>query len=347
MRHSKQLSSPNNMNNNNHNNNRSLEQYSQSTTGLLQSTLTLSKSATSNNQIYKQGYLSKKPLKSSKSTFKYKFKGWKKRWFVLQKTSIYYYKDAAIAAAAQLESQNSKYQPLGIISLAEDIKIEKDEIESVESGMFVFKIITPYAQHLIAASSEQERREWIDSIVGITGAIQVSKLVQYVTKLQVTIVEAKLNDEFINKENSKLDQDEKNDIIQQSHFQVNCKFHKQKGLVIPSLNGKLTGMAFRVPTVDVSVVDLTCRLEKPATKKQIDEAMKAASESERFKGILKFTDEEVVSSDFVHDSASSTYDSKASICLNEHFVKVVAWYDNEWGYSNRVLDLIKSTAKIQ
>ncbi|EFC37245.1 glyceraldehyde-3-phosphate dehydrogenase [Naegleria gruberi] len=122
---------------------------------------------------------------------------------------------------------------------------------------------------------------------------------------------------------------------------------KAVGLVIPSLNGKLTGMAFRVPTVDVSVVDLTCRLEKPATKKQIDEAMKAASESERFKGILKFTDEEVVSSDFVHDSASSTYDSKASICLNEHFVKVVAWYDNEWGYSNRVLDLIKSTAKIQ
>ena len=122
---------------------------------------------------------------------------------------------------------------------------------------------------------------------------------------------------------------------------------KAVGLVIPSLNGKLTGMAFRVPTADVSVVDLTCRLEKPATKKQIDEVMKKASESERFKGILKYTDEEVVSSDFVHDSASSTYDSKASISLNDHFVKVVAWYDNEWGYSNRVLDLVLSTSKIQ
>ncbi|KAG2379115.1 hypothetical protein C9374_007753 [Naegleria lovaniensis] len=122
---------------------------------------------------------------------------------------------------------------------------------------------------------------------------------------------------------------------------------KAVGLVIPSLNGKLTGMAFRVPTADVSVVDLTCRLEKPATKKQIDEVMKKASESERFKGILKYTEEEVVSSDFIHDSASSTYDSKASISLNDHFVKVVAWYDNEWGYSNRVLDLIISTSKVQ
>ncbi|KAL9658187.1 hypothetical protein ABK040_013099 [Willaertia magna] len=122
---------------------------------------------------------------------------------------------------------------------------------------------------------------------------------------------------------------------------------KAVGQVIPSLNGKLTGMAFRVPTADVSVVDLTCRLEKGATKQQIDEAMKKAAQSDRFKGILKFTDEDVVSSDFIHDSASSTYDAKATISLNDNFVKVVAWYDNEWGYSNRVLDLIVYTSKIQ
>lgn len=113
---------------------------------------------------------------------------------------------------------------------------------------------------------------------------------------------------------------------------------KAVGKVIPSLNGKLTGMAFRVPTIDVSVVDLTCNLEKPTTYEEICKAMKAASENE-FKGIIEYTDEEVVSSDFLHDSHTSIFDAKAGIMLTDTFVKLVAWYDNEWGYSNKLVDL--------
>lgn len=122
---------------------------------------------------------------------------------------------------------------------------------------------------------------------------------------------------------------------------------KAVGEVIPALNGKLTGMAFRVPTADVSVVDLTCRLAKPATKAQIDEVIKAAAKSDRFKNILAYTGEEVVSTDFTSDSHSCIYDAKASICLNENFVKLVAWYDNETGYATRCLDLMVYTSKIQ
>ncbi|NCB39760.1 MAG: type I glyceraldehyde-3-phosphate dehydrogenase [Erysipelotrichia bacterium] len=114
---------------------------------------------------------------------------------------------------------------------------------------------------------------------------------------------------------------------------------KAVGKVIPALNGKLTGMAFRVPTPDVSVVDLTCRLEKPATYAQIKEAMKKASET-TMKGILGYTEDAVVSNDFVGDSRSSIFDADAGISLNDNFVKVVSWYDNEWGYSNRVVDLL-------
>jgi len=114
---------------------------------------------------------------------------------------------------------------------------------------------------------------------------------------------------------------------------------KAVGKVIPELNGKLTGMAFRVPTADVSVVDLTCRLEKGASYDEIKAAMKVASEGE-LKGILGYTDEDVVSQDFVGEVNTSTFDAKAGIALNENFVKVVAWYDNEWGYSNKVVDLI-------
>ena len=113
---------------------------------------------------------------------------------------------------------------------------------------------------------------------------------------------------------------------------------KAVGKVIPELNGKLTGMAFRVPTVDVSVVDLTCNLEKPATYEQICEAIKKASENE-LKGILEYVDEDVVSSDFIHDAHTSIFDSKAGIALTDTFVKLVAWYDNEWGYSNKLVDL--------
>jgi len=116
---------------------------------------------------------------------------------------------------------------------------------------------------------------------------------------------------------------------------------KAVGKVIPELNGKLTGMAFRVPVPDVSVVDLTCRLKTDATYDQIKEAIKKASESERFKGILGYTDEEVVSGDFVTDTHSSVFDAKAGIQLSPRFVKLVSWYDNEYGYSNRVVDLIK------
>ena len=115
---------------------------------------------------------------------------------------------------------------------------------------------------------------------------------------------------------------------------------KACALVIPSLKGKLTGMAFRVPTLDVSVVDLTCSLEKPATYEEICAAVKAASEGE-MKGILGYTDEDVVSSDFYTDPRTSIFDAKAGIMLNDHFVKLVSWYDNEWGYSNKLLDLIK------
>lgn len=114
---------------------------------------------------------------------------------------------------------------------------------------------------------------------------------------------------------------------------------KAVGKVIPSLNGKLTGMAFRVPTPNVSVVDLTCRLEKPATYEQIKAAMKKASET-TMKGILGYTEDAVVSNDFVGDARSSIFDADAGIPLNDNFVKVVSWYDNEWGYSNRVVDLI-------
>jgi len=108
---------------------------------------------------------------------------------------------------------------------------------------------------------------------------------------------------------------------------------KAVGKVIPALKGKLTGMAFRVPTVDVSVVDLTVKLEKETTYEEIVAKMKEASEGS-LKGILGFTDEEVVSQDFVHDPRSSIFDAKAGIMLNPKFVKVIAWYDNEWGYSN-------------
>ena len=115
---------------------------------------------------------------------------------------------------------------------------------------------------------------------------------------------------------------------------------KAVGKVIPSLNGKLTGMSMRVPTLDVSVVDLTVNLAKPATYDEICAAMKAASEGE-LKGILGYTDEDVVSSDFLGDSHTSIFDAKAGIALTDTFVKVVSWYDNEWGYSNKVVELIE------
>jgi glyceraldehyde 3-phosphate dehydrogenase len=114
---------------------------------------------------------------------------------------------------------------------------------------------------------------------------------------------------------------------------------KAVGLVIPELKGKLTGMSFRVPTADVSVVDLTCRLVKGASYETIKAAMKAASENE-MKGILGYTEDEVVSTDFLGDARTSIFDAKAGISLNDNFVKVVSWYDNEWGYSNKVVDLI-------
>ena len=115
---------------------------------------------------------------------------------------------------------------------------------------------------------------------------------------------------------------------------------KAVGKVIPALNGKLTGMSMRVPTLDVSVVDLTVNLEKPAKYDEICAAMKAASEGE-LKGILGYTDEDVVSSDFLGDARTSIFDAKAGIALTDTFVKVVSWYDNEMGYSNKVLELIK------
>ncbi|NLK54026.1 MAG: type I glyceraldehyde-3-phosphate dehydrogenase [Bacteroidales bacterium] len=109
--------------------------------------------------------------------------------------------------------------------------------------------------------------------------------------------------------------------------------------VIPELKGKLTGMAFRVPTLNVSVVDLTCRLEKAASYDDIKKAMKDASEGP-LKGILGYTEEDVVSSDFMGDPRTSVFDAKAGIALNDNFVKIVAWYDNEWGYSCKLLDLV-------
>ena len=115
---------------------------------------------------------------------------------------------------------------------------------------------------------------------------------------------------------------------------------KAVGKVIPALNGKLTGMSMRVPTLDVSVVDLTVNLEKPASYDEICKAMKAASEGE-LKGVLGYTDEDVVSSDFLGDARTSIFDAKAGIALTDTFVKVVSWYDNEMGYSNKVLELIK------
>ncbi|MEI6556191.1 MAG: type I glyceraldehyde-3-phosphate dehydrogenase [Paludibacter sp.] len=114
---------------------------------------------------------------------------------------------------------------------------------------------------------------------------------------------------------------------------------KAVGKVIPALNGKLTGMAFRVPTADVSVVDLTVRLEKSATYDEIKAAMKLASET-TMKGVLGYTEDSVVSSDFIHETRTSVFDAGAGIALNGNFVKLVSWYDNEWGYSNKVLDLI-------
>ena len=113
---------------------------------------------------------------------------------------------------------------------------------------------------------------------------------------------------------------------------------KAVGKVIPELNGKLTGMAFRVPTVDVSVVDLTCNLEKTTTMEEICKAMKNASGNE-FKGIIEYVDEPVVSSDFISDEHTSIFDATAGIQLTDTFVKLVAWYDNEWGYSNKLVDL--------
>ena len=120
---------------------------------------------------------------------------------------------------------------------------------------------------------------------------------------------------------------------------------KAVGKVIPELNGKLTGMSMRVPTLDVSVVDLTVNLAKPATYEEICAAMKEASEGE-LKGVLGYTEEDVVSSDFLGDTRTSIFDKKAGIQLTPTFVKVVSWYDNEIGYSNKVLDLIATMVKI-
>ena len=116
-------------------------------------------------------------------------------------------------------------------------------------------------------------------------------------------------------------------------------------LVIPELKGKLTGMSFRVPVADVSVVDLTVKLVKGATYEQIKTAMKVASEGE-LKGILGYTEDDVVSEDFKGDARTSIFDAKAGIALNDHFVKVVSWYDNEWGYSNKLIDLVQVIGKL-
>ncbi len=120
---------------------------------------------------------------------------------------------------------------------------------------------------------------------------------------------------------------------------------KAVALVIPALKGKLTGMSFRVPVADVSVVDLTVRLKKAATYADIKAAMKEASEGE-LKGILGYTEDEVVSEDFKGDARTSIFDAKAGIALNDNFVKVVSWYDNEWGYSNKLIDLVQQLGKL-
>jgi glyceraldehyde 3-phosphate dehydrogenase len=125
---------------------------------------------------------------------------------------------------------------------------------------------------------------------------------------------------------------------------------KAVGKVIPELNGKLTGMSLRVPTADVSVVDLTCKLAKPAKWDEIKAAMKKASEGE-LKGILGYTEDAVVSTDFTGDPRTSIFDAGAGIALNDTFVKVISWYDNEWGYSVKVVEFIcyiasKATANV-
>jgi glyceraldehyde 3-phosphate dehydrogenase len=120
---------------------------------------------------------------------------------------------------------------------------------------------------------------------------------------------------------------------------------KAVGKVIPELNGKLTGLAFRVPTLDVSVVDLVVRLEKSATYDEIKAAVKAASEGP-LKGIIEYTEDSVVSTDFIGHTASSIFDASAGIQLNKNFVKLIAWYDNEWGYSRRVCDLLVHAATV-
>jgi glyceraldehyde 3-phosphate dehydrogenase len=119
---------------------------------------------------------------------------------------------------------------------------------------------------------------------------------------------------------------------------------KAVGKVLPALNGKLTGMSFRVGTPDVSVVDLTVRLEKPASYDEIKKAVREAAEGP-LKGILGYTEDEVVSSDFIGDARSSIFDAKAGISLNPNFVKLISWYDNEWGYSHRVIDLVKHVGR--
>jgi len=120
---------------------------------------------------------------------------------------------------------------------------------------------------------------------------------------------------------------------------------KAVGVVIPELNGKLTGMAFRVPVADVSVVDLTCRIEKGASYDTIKATIKAASEGD-MKGVMGYTEDDVVSSDFIGETCTSFFDADAGIALNDNFVKLVSWYDNEWGYSNKVIDLVEHMASV-
>lgn len=120
---------------------------------------------------------------------------------------------------------------------------------------------------------------------------------------------------------------------------------KACALVIPELKGKLTGMSFRIPTLDVSVVDLTCRLKNSTTYEEICKAVKDASENE-MKDILGYTEDDVVSTDFISDPRTSIFDAKAGIMLNENFVKLVSWYDNEWGYSNKILTLISHMVEV-
>merc|ERR1712232_555572 len=115
---------------------------------------------------------------------------------------------------------------------------------------------------------------------------------------------------------------------------------------VEAKDGKLTGMSFRVPTADVSVVDLTVRLDKGATYDEIKATIKAASESDKLKGILGYTEDAVVSTDFLGDSHSSVFDVTSGISLNDNFVKLVSWYDNEWGYSNRLVDLAVHVAGV-